>query len=89
MMFLLAMEYSKQTNKITTARSARQKGRGQQAAITIRVRIGMPKNLSCDWWTWFMKVSLLGLYLVRASLQYMCTETGLQYKGTAVHLIQA
>ena len=49
-------------------------------------------NLSCDWLTRFMKVILLGLSLVRTSLQflqYMCTESGLQYKHTAVQLIQA
>ena len=47
------------------------------------------KNLSCDWLTRFMKVILLGLSLVRTSLQYRCAETGLQYKRTAVQLIQA
>ena len=34
-----------------------------------------------------MKVILLGLSLVRTSLQYSCAETGLQYKRTAVQLI--
>ena len=37
----------------------------------------------------FMKVILLGLSLVSTSLQYRRTETGLQYKCTAVQLIQA
>ena len=71
----------------TTAHSARQKGRGQQAAIKLQLHI--PKNLSCDWSTWFMKMLLLGLSLVRTSLQYRCTETGLQDKRTSVQLIQA
>ena len=50
---------------------------------------GMPKNLSCDWSTRFMKVILLGLSLVSTSLQYRRKETRLQYKCTAVQLIQA
>ena len=44
-------------------------------------------NLSCDWSIRFMKVILLSL--VRTSLQYRCTQNGLQYKCTAVQLIQA
>ena len=47
----------------------------------------MPTNLSCDWSTRFMKVILLGLSLVRTSLQYRCVVTGLQYKHTAVQQI--
>jgi hypothetical protein len=43
-------------------------------------RDGMPKNLSCDCSTRFMKVILLGLSLVSTSLQYWRSETGLQYK---------
>jgi hypothetical protein len=31
-----------------------------------------------------MKVIMLGLSLVRTSLQYIFTDTGLQYKRTAV-----
>ena len=49
----------------------------------------MPKNLSCDWSTRFMRVIFLGLSLDRTSWQYRRTETGLQYKRTAVQLIQA
>ena len=65
------------------------KGSEQDAVIRLRVGETMPKNLSCDWLTQFMKFILLGLSLVRTSLQYRCTETGLQYKHTAVQLIQA
>ena len=49
----------------------------------------VPKKISCYWLTRFMKIILLGLSLVRTILQYGCTETGLQYKRTAVQLIQA
>ena len=38
---------------------------------------GMPRNLSCDWLTRFMRVILLGLSLVGTNLQYRRTETGL------------
>ena len=51
-----------------TAHSAKQKGRGQHAAIKGVVVEKMPKNLSCGWSTRFMKVILLGLSLVRTSL---------------------
>jgi hypothetical protein len=37
----------------------------------------------------FIKVILLGLYLVRTNLQSSDTESVLQYKGTPVQLIQA
>ena len=50
------------------------------------------KIQSCDWSTRFMKVILLRLSLVSTNvqvLQYRCTFTGLQYKHTAVQLIQA
>ena len=63
------------------------KGRGQRAAIKLQglgMEGAMPKSKDCDWLTRFMQVILLGLSLVRTSLQYMCTETGLQYKHTAV-----
>ena len=63
------------------------KGRGQHAVIRVMVIAAVPKHLSCDMTTWFMKVILLGLSLARTSLQYSCSETGLQYKCTAVRLI--
>ena len=54
----------------TTARSARQKGRGQHVAIKGEVE-GMLRNQSCDWLTRFMKVILLGLSLVNTNLQVL------------------
>ena len=57
----------------TIARSASQKGRGQQATIKLQVQVQVrkiPKNLSCDWSMRFMKVIFLGLSLVRTSLLY-------------------
>ena len=41
------------------------KGRGQQAAVKLMMMDqAMPKILSCDWSTRFMRVILLGLSLV-------------------------
>ena len=56
------------------------KGCGQHAAIRLQVDVEviMPKIRSCDWSTWFIKVILLGLSLLRTSWQYRHTETGLQ-----------
>ena len=51
-----------------------------------RASIYLPRS---DWSTLFMQVTLLVLSLVRTSLQCRCAETGLQYKCTAVQLIQA
>jgi hypothetical protein len=67
------------------------KGHGQHTVIRLRVLVqvqvqGMTKNLSCDWLTRFI---LLELSLVSTRLQYRRTQTGLEYKHTAVQLIQA
>ena len=43
------------------------KGRGQHAVIKLGVVEGMPKNLSFDWSTRFMRVIFLWLSLVRTS----------------------
>ena len=59
------------------ASSARQKAMANKPQFKSG-RGKMPKNLSCDWSTRFMKVIVLGLSLVRIRLLYRCTETGLQ-----------
>jgi hypothetical protein len=48
------------------------KGRGQHAAVKMMMmdQEAMPKSLSCDWSTRFMRVILLGLSLVGTNLQY-------------------
>ena len=80
----------------TTARSAGQKGRGQNAAIKegllVVVVMEMLRIQSCDWSTRFMRVILRDLSLVSTNLEvltYRCTVTGLQNKRTTLQLIQA
>ena len=70
----------------------RAEGLCQHVAIKGEVEVGMLRIQSCDWSTRFMRVILLGLSLVSTNLrvlQHRCTVTGLQYKCTAVQLIQA
>jgi hypothetical protein len=47
------------------------------------------RSSSSDCSTRFMKVILLEISLVRTSLQFRCTETGLLYTCTVVQLIQS
>ena len=49
------------------------KGKDVVNMLWLRYVEGMPKNLSCNWSTRFMKVILLGLSLVSTSLQYRRT----------------
>ena len=61
-----------------TARSPRQKWPGHHAAITGNGGKGTPKSMSCESSTRFMKLILLGLSLVRISVQ-RCTLQRLDY----------